>query len=89
MLQELDPDLLLLDIRMTGLDGLETTRILRARGARACIVLVSALARPELPVRVETCGASAILPKSTVSPHRLSMLWRDLQCEHAVVAHSV
>ena len=86
---EIDPDLILLDIRMTGLDGLETTRILRARGARACIVLVSALARPELPVGVETCGANAILPKSKVSPNRLSMLWRDLQREHVMVADSV
>lgn len=76
---EIDPDLILLDIRMKGLDGLETTRILRARGAQARIVLVSALARPELPVGVETCGANAILPKSKVSPNRLSMLWRDLQ----------
>ena len=84
-----DPDLVLLDIRMTGLDGLETARILRARGARACIVLVSALARQELPVGVETCGADAILPKSEVSPNRLSMLWRDLQREHAVAADSV
>lgn len=74
-----DPDLVLLDIRMRGLDGLETTRILRARGVRACIVLVSALARPELPVGVETCGANATLPKGEVSPTRLSRLWRDLQ----------
>ena len=85
----IDPDLILLDIRMTGLDGLETARILRARGARACIVLVSALARLELPVGVETCGANAILPKSEVSPNRLSMLWRDLQREHVMVADSV
>jgi DNA-binding NarL/FixJ family response regulator len=74
-----DPDLILLDVRMTGLDGLETTRILRARGIRACIVLVSALARPELPVGIETCGANATLPKGEVSPNRLSRLWRDLQ----------
>jgi CheY-like chemotaxis protein len=74
-----EPDLILLDIRMTGLDGLETTRILRARGAGACIVLVSALARQELPVGIETCGANATLPKGEVSPNRLSRLWGDLQ----------
>ena len=85
----IDPDLVLLDIRMTGLDGLETARILRARGSRARIVLVSALARQELPVGVETCGANAILPKSEVSPNRLSMLWRDLQQVHAMAADSV
>jgi len=79
VIPRVDPDLVLLDIRMTGLDGLETTRILRARGARAYIVLVSALARQELPVGLETCGANATLPKSEVSPNRLGRLWRDLQ----------
>jgi CheY-like chemotaxis protein len=79
-----DPDLILLDIRMTGLDGLETTRILRARGVRACIVLVSALARQELPVGIETCGANATLPKGEVSPNRLGRLWRELQRAPAV-----
>jgi two-component system nitrate/nitrite response regulator NarL len=74
-----DPDLILLDIRMRGLDGLETTGVLRARGVRACIVLVSALARLELPVGIETCGADATLPKGEVSPNRLSRLWHDLQ----------
>ena len=86
---EVDPDLVLLDIRMTGLDGLETTRILRARGAQARIVLVSALTGMELPVGVETCGANAILRKSEVSPSRLSALWRDLQHERPVYADSV
>lgn len=89
VVQELDPDLLLLDIRMTGLDGLEATAILRARGARARIVLVSAHVGLELPVGVETCGANAILPKGEVSPNRLRMLWRDLQREHAMVADPV
>ena len=84
-----DPDLVLLDIRMTGLDGLETTRILRARGARARIVLVSALVGMEWPVGVETCGANAILPKGDVSPSRLGMLWRDLQRQRPVFADSV
>lgn len=73
------PDLILLDIRMTGLDGLETTRILRARDTQARIVLVSALAPAELPVGVETCGANSVLPKAEVSPSRLSRLWGDLQ----------
>lgn len=80
-----DPELVLLDIRMTGLDGLETARVLRAAGSRARIVLVSALGRHELPVAVETCGANAILHKNQVSPRRLSSVWRRLQSDDALL----
>jgi len=91
-----DPELVLLDVRMHGLDGHETCRLLRAGGSRARIVLVSALGRLELPVGIETCGANAILHKSEVSPRRLAMLWRRLQSdvgmldldEHVAVADS-
>ncbi len=74
-----DPDLILLDFRMSGLDGLETSRLLRARGARALIVLVSAFGRPELPDYVESSGVAAFLHKSEVSPRRLSRMWEELQ----------
>ena len=83
-----DPDLVLLDIRMTGLDGLETTRILRAGGSRARIVLVSALAPLELPLGAESCGANAILPKGEVSPSRLSIVWRGLRSERLAIGDS-
>jgi DNA-binding NarL/FixJ family response regulator len=83
-----DPELVLLDIRMTGLDGPETSRRLRAGGARAAVVLVSALGRHELPDDAASCGADAILPKGDVSPSRLSALWRDLQSRDAAVARS-
>jgi DNA-binding NarL/FixJ family response regulator len=74
-----DPELVLVDFRMAGLDGLETSRLLRALGARAAVVLVSSLARRELPGRVDSSGVAAVLHKSEVSPRRLSALWRSLQ----------
>jgi DNA-binding NarL/FixJ family response regulator len=80
-----DPDLVLLDIRMTGLDGHETCRLLRAGGSRARIVLVSALGRLELPVGIEACGANAILQKGEVSPRRLSTVWRQIRADDAVL----
>jgi DNA-binding NarL/FixJ family response regulator len=78
-----DAELVLLDFRMSGLDGLETSRQLRAGGARACVVLVSALGRGELPDHVDSCGVTAVLHKSEVSPRRLSTLWRNLQSDRA------
>jgi DNA-binding NarL/FixJ family response regulator len=80
-----EPDLILLDIRMAGLDGHETCRLLRAGGSRARIVLVSALDPLELPVGIESCGANAILHKGEVSPRRLSAVWRQLQADDALL----
>jgi DNA-binding NarL/FixJ family response regulator len=79
-----DPELVLLDIRMPGLDGHETSRLLRTGGSRARIVLVSAFGPFELSVGVESCGANAILHKGEVSPRRLSAVWRELKSHDAV-----
>lgn len=78
-----DPELVLLDFRMTGLNGLETSRLLRAGGSRAVVVLVSAVGRNELPDSVDSCGVTAVLHKSEVSPRRLSTLWRNLQSDRS------
>jgi DNA-binding NarL/FixJ family response regulator len=80
-----DPDLILLDIRMAGLDGHETCRLLRAGGSQSRIVLVSALDPVELPVGIESCGANAILHKGEASPRRLSAVWRQLQADDALL----
>jgi DNA-binding NarL/FixJ family response regulator len=81
-----DPDLVLLDIRMKGLDGPETTRLIRARGSRAAVVLVSALTAPELPREARSCGADAILDKAEVSPRHLVALWQSVRSARAAVA---
>src|SRR5436305_15271537 len=83
LLSSLEPELVLLDVRMPGLNGPETSRLIRASGARSVVVLVSALSRPELPDSVEECGAAAVLNKCELSPRRLVTLWLDLHSRHA------
>ena len=78
VLPRLDPDLVLLDVRMPGLSGPETSLSLRASGARAVVVLVSAHPRPELPDSVDECGAAAVLHKCEVCPRVLGALWERL-----------
>jgi two-component system invasion response regulator UvrY len=82
VLPRIDPDLVLLDVRMTGLDGLETSRLIRESGHRAAVVLVSAFRRSELPDQADSCGAVAILHKAEVCPRRLSTLWQRLRADH-------
>lgn len=80
----LAPALVLLDIRMKGIDGLETCRRIVERDSDAVVVLVSAFIGPELPAGVDSCGAAAVLDKAEVSPRRLRLLWESLhQPAHA------
>jgi len=86
VLQRLDPKLVLLDVRMPGLNGPQTCSSIRASGARSIVVLVSAHTRPELPDSVDTCGAAAVLYKGDVSPRRLEALWQSVQARRSDAA---
>lgn len=79
VLPHLAPALVLLDIRMRGIDGIEACRRIVERELGAVVVLVSALIGPELPAGVDSCGAAAVLDKADVSPRRLCELWQSLQ----------
>jgi two-component system invasion response regulator UvrY len=62
--RDLAPDLVLMDVGLPGLSGLETTeRILRAQPATRVIVL-TAHSEPPLPARLLDSGASGYLTKA-------------------------
>jgi two-component system invasion response regulator UvrY len=71
------PDLVLLDLRMSGMDGLETARRLSAEHPRAVIVLVSCDDVRGMSVLAESCGVAAVLPKQRLSARVLRRLWSD------------
>lgn len=64
------PDLVLMDLQMPELDGLEATRELRARGYDGAIIAVTASAGPETSAQCSTAGMSGHLTK----PLRLEAL---------------
>lgn len=56
-------DVIITDIRMPGLSGLNIVEGLRANGCTLPIVVITAFADPSTRRRVEEMGVSALLPK--------------------------
>ena len=67
---ELTPDVVLLDLSMPVLNGLDTTRLLREAAPETAVVIFSAFDSPELRREAFAAGAVASLPKGC-SNHRL------------------
>jgi DNA-binding NarL/FixJ family response regulator len=75
--EELDPDLILIDVRMPGIDGLETARRLRVTRPGATTVLISTADVESLPGGFATCGAAAFVRKQDFGPSLLRRLWAE------------
>ena len=73
---QLRPDLALVDVRMPGLDGFETSRRIRAALPDAVVVLISADPEPD-PGQVEDSGAAAFVPKEALNRAKLQELWQQ------------
>lgn len=65
MLPRIEPDLVLLDVMMPGMDGPTTLRSMRANPAFAAIpvVFMTAKAMPQEIARFKDMGAVAVIPK--------------------------
>ena len=86
--QQLDPDVILMDVRMPNLDGVEATRLLAARGSRARIIILTTFDLDEYVYEAIRAGASAFLLKD-VEPAQLVDAIRVVAAGEALLAPSV
>ena len=75
VVEALQPDLVLIDIRMPGMDGIATARRLAERHPGIVLVLVSTDQAPSLPGGIAECGAVELLRKQDFGPSALRDLW--------------
>ncbi len=75
MTGELEPDLVLVDINMPGIDGLEATRRITSTRPETKVVIFSTYEASEYESRAKDAGAIAFIPKSDFDPGALVSTW--------------
>ena len=81
---ELRPDLVLMDIHLPGIDGVESTRQIRQRQPGVRVLLLSTYHAYE---DAGKCGAFGYLPKRILSPSRLERAWAGQQPTEGIEVH--
>ena len=76
MAADLKPDLVLMDVNLPGINGLDATRqILSGAGDAVVVLLLSTYEEEEYAPRAAECGAAAYIPKAVFGPDRLESAW--------------
>lgn len=69
------PDLVVMDVNLPGIDGLEATRRILARRPATVVLLVSTYDEEAGPSLVAESGAAAYVTKAAFGPDRLEGVW--------------
>lgn len=72
---QLHPQLVLMDINMDGISGIEAARRITAGHPEVRVVLLSTYQVEDLPADARTCGAAAYVHKEMFGPDELEDVW--------------
>ena len=69
------PQLVLVDVRMPGMDGIETTQRIKERHPSTVVVLISIEGASNTPSGAADCGAAVLVRKQDFGPAKLREIW--------------
>lgn len=73
------PDIVIMDIVMCGMDGIDLTRQLKTAYPEACVVIVTAMGYPDMQHEAAQAGADGFVQKPIQSGELISTLDRILE----------
>ena len=71
----LEPALVLMDINMAGINGIEATRRITASQPKVLVVLLSTYQAEDLPSDAQSSGMAAYVNKDEFGPQVLTRVW--------------
>ncbi|HXY42571.1 MAG TPA: response regulator transcription factor [Acidimicrobiales bacterium] len=75
------PDLVLMDINMAEMNGIEATRRIVEESPATSVILLSTYDEQDLPADARTCGAIAYVHKEQFGPDVLERLWGEAKAQ--------
>ena len=75
--EELSPALVLMDINMPGMNGIEATRNMVSRHPDVVVILCSTYDATDLPPAASASGATAYVNKERLAADTLRRLWEE------------
>jgi len=78
--RDLSPDLVLMDVSMPGLSGVEATRIIKAERPEVSIIGLSMYDDDQLVQKMQQAGAEEFINKSASSNELLEAIYKTVRC---------
>jgi two-component system, NarL family, invasion response regulator UvrY len=75
LVDRLAPGLVLMDINMPGISGIEAARQITAQHPEVVVMLLSTYQAADLPADARDCGAAAYVNKEEFGPKIMQDLW--------------